>query len=642
VSHARRLGLVGAVVLAGGIAVGGAPTGPPADDWPAYGHDTSSSRYSPLTDITRENVSQLRVAWTYHTGDISDGKGQRRRSGFETTPIVVDGTLYLTTGFNRVIALDPESGAERWSYDPRTVLTAAYGDGLINRGVATWVDSTRGTTSPCRRRIFEATLDARIIALDAATGQACTDFGSSGEVALSGGVARYTRGAYHMTSPPAVIDDLVVVGSAIDDNGRADMPGGVVRAFDVRTGALRWKWDPIRPNDTGAPGGVWRSGAANAWSIFAVDPQRHLVFIPTGSASPDYFGGLRLGDDKWANSVVALRSTTGDLVWGFQLVHHDLWDYDSASGPLLATITQHGRPVPVVIQGNKTGFLYVLHRDTGAPVFKVEERPVPKSDVPGEVSSPTQPIPLVLPALALQRATVDTVWGLTPQDKAACLAKFAGLRSEGVFTPPSLRGSVVIPGNVGGMNWSGYAFDPVRHLLVVNTNNMAAKVKLIPREAFDDPKARTEKGEYSPQHGTPFGMFRTFLRSDRGLPCVPPPWGQLTALDLNTGKIRWQVPLGTFDPAHPNVPQGTLSLGGPIVTAGGLAFIAGTWDPVLRAFDLETGKEVWKAPLPASGHATPITYKLADGKQYIVIAAGGHAKIDEEPQSDALVAFALP
>ena len=460
--------------------------------------------------------SQLKVAWTYHTGDISDGKGQRRRSGFETTPLVVDGTLYLTTGFNRVIALDPASGAERWSYDPRTVLTAAYGDGLINRGVATWLDSTRGTTSPCRRRVFEATLDARIIALDGATGQPCTDFGSGGEVTLNGGVARYTRGAYHMTSPPAVIDDLVVVGSSIDDNGRADMPGGVVRAFDVRTGALRWKWDPIPPNDTGAPGGVWRTGAANAWSILAVDPQRHLVFIPTGSASPDYFGGLRLGDDKWANSVVALRSTTGDLVWGFQLVHHDLWDYDSAPGPLLATLTQRGRPVPVVIQGNKTGFLYVLHRDTGAPVFKVEERPVPKSDVPGEVSSPTQPIPLVLPPLSLQRATVDTVWGLTPQDKAACLAKFAGLRSEGVFTPPSLRGSVVMPGNVGGMNWSGYAFDPVRHLLIVNTNNMAAKVKLIPRDAFDDPKARTEKGEYSPQHGTPFGMFRTFLRSDRG------------------------------------------------------------------------------------------------------------------------------
>ena len=622
--------------------MGGAPVGPSADDWPVYGHDTSSSRYSPLTDITRENVSRLKVAWTYHTGDISDGKGQRRRSGFETTPIVVDGTLYLTTGFNRVIALDPASGAERWSYDPRTVLNAAYGDGLINRGVATWLDPTRGTTSPCRRRIFEATLDARIIALDAATGQPCTDFGSGGEVTLNGGVARYTRGAYHMTSPPAVIDDLVVVGSSIDDNGRADMPGGVVRAFDVRTGALRWRWDPIPPNDTGAPGGVWRTGAANAWSILAVDPQRHLVFIPTGSASPDYFGGLRLGDDKWANSVVALRSTTGDLVWGFQLVHHDLWDYDSAPGPLLATLTQRGRPVPVVIQGNKTGFLYVLHRDTGAPVFKVEERPVPKSDVPGEVSSPTQPIPLALPPLSLQRATVDTVWGLTPQDKAACLAKFAGLRSEGVFTPPSLRGSVVMPGNVGGMNWSGYAFDPVRHLLIVNTNNMAAKVKLIPRDAFDDPKVRTEKGEYSPQHGTPFGMFRTFLMSDRGLPCLPPPWGQLTALDLNTGKIRWQVPLGTFDPAHTNVPQGALSLGGPIVTAGGLAFIAGTWDPALRAFDLETGKELWKAPLPASGHATPMTYKLADGKQYIVIAAGGHAKIDEESQSDALVAFALP
>jgi quinoprotein glucose dehydrogenase len=618
---------------------------PPSGDWPVYGHDPGSTRFSPLAQINRDNVSTLTVAWTFHTGDVSDGKGNRRRSGFEATPIVVDGTLFLTTGFNRIIALDPATGAQRWAFDPQTTLTAGYGDGLINRGVAAWLDPERGTGQPCRRRLYEATLDARLVSIDAATGQPCADFGARGEVSLSG-VARYSLGRYHMTSPPAVIDNLVVVGSSIDDNSRVDMPAGVVRAFDARTGALRWAWDPIPPNEAepaADPAKRWRTGAANAWSIIAVDPERHLVFVPTGSASPDYFGGLRPGDDKWANSVVALRAATGEVAWGFQLVHHDLWDYDTASGPLLATITRDGRQVPVVVQGNKTGFVYVLNRETGVPVFPVEERPVPKSDISGEAASPTQPFPVSLPALSQQRVSADEAWGATPEDRDACRARMAALRNDGIFTPPSLQGSLVMPGNVGGMNWSGYAYDASRHLLIVNTNNLAAKVKLIPQAAFNDPAQRTEKGEYTGQAGTPYGMFRTFLMSPSGLPCIAPPWGTLAALDLSSGTIRWQVPLGTFNPANPNVPAGTLSLGGPIVTAGGLVFIAGTWDLFIRAFDVETGRELWKTKLPFAGHATPMTYQVSqDGKQYVVIAAGGHAHIDEQPAGDALVAFALP
>jgi quinoprotein glucose dehydrogenase len=387
----------------------------PDDEWPSYGHDAGGMRYSSLSQINRKNVSRLQVAWTFHTGDVSDGSGDRKRSGFEATPILVDGMLYLTTPFNRVIALDPRSGKQRWAYDPQIDQTLDYGDGLVNRGVATWLDPERGASQTCRRRIFEATLDARLLALDAATGRPCPDFGAWGQVSLRD-VPGYRGGWYHMTSPPAVIDNLVVVGSAIDDNQRAVMSSGVVRAFDARSGALRWSWQPIStPSATGS-----RAGGGNAWSIMAVDVERNLLFVPTGSASPDYYGGLRPGDNKWANSIVALRGKTGELVWGFQLVHHDLWDYDTASPPLLATLRRDGVDVPVVVQGNKAGLLYVLNRDSGKPVFPVEERRVPESDVPGERASPTQPFPVAPPPLVAHDVSADDAWGPTPEDREVC------------------------------------------------------------------------------------------------------------------------------------------------------------------------------------------------------------------------------
>lgn len=620
----------------------------PADTgWPYYGHDAGGMRFSPLKQINRDNVAKLKVAWVFHTGDMRNSRSDSKRSGLETTPILVDGLLYITTAFNRVIALDPATGKQKWAYDPKLDRDSDYGDGLVNRGAAAWLDPSRSGKEACRRRIFEATQDARLIALDAATGKPCPDFGNGGQISLRD-VPGFVAGWYHMTSPPTVIDDEVIVGSAINDNHQVDMPSGVVRAFDARSGVLRWSWDPVPPNtaagdDRGKPAKQWRTGAANAWSIMTVDPERDLVFVPTGSASPDYYGGLRPGDNKWANSVVALHAKTGKLAWGFQLVHHDLWDYDTAAPPLLATLTHDGKKIPVVIQGNKTGLLFVLNRDTGEPVFPVEERPVPKSDVPGEAASPTQPFPVTPPPLVPQHFSMDDIWGPTQEDRQACQAVIGKLRNEGIYTPPSIQGTLAVPGNLGGMTWSGYAFDPENGLLFVNTNNLLARVRLIPR---DKVRSDNEDGDYGPQLGSPYGMLRRFLQSPSDLPCNAAPWGTLVAVDMKEGKIRWQRPLGSmeeFGGTHKGVPAGSVNLGGPIATAGGLVFIAGTVDPHIRAFDEETGKELWRAQLPASGNATPMTFSLGpNGKQYLVIAAGGHPKITEEELSDAIVAFTLP
>ena len=476
-----RLATLATVLLMAAIAgarlSGAEPAGTIAD-WPYYGGDAGGNRYSLLIQIDRSNVAGLKVAWEYHTGDVSDGSDDRRKSEFETTPIVADGTMYLTTPFNRVVALDPETGREKWSFDPRIDLHAGYSEGLVNRGVALWTDAARAEGDACHRRIFLATIDARLFALDAASGQPCADFGAAGKVDLTEAISNITRrGEYEETSAPAIAGDLVIVGSSIADNDRVDSPSGVVRAFDARTGELRWNWNPI-------PDSLAPTGAGNAWSTISVDKERGLVFVPTTSASPDYHGFKRPGDNKWADSVVALSAKTGELVWGFQLVHHDLWDYDTAAQPVLATLRRNGETTPVVIEGNKTGNLFVLEEESGKPVFGVEERPVPKSDAEGEKASPTQPFPLAPPPLVPQRLTADDAWGPTPQDRDACHAQMQNLRSEGIFTPPSVAGTIVFPGNLGGMNWSSGAFDPERQIFVTNVNILAMEVHLIPRDRY--------------------------------------------------------------------------------------------------------------------------------------------------------------
>jgi quinoprotein glucose dehydrogenase len=613
-----------------------------ADQWGAYGRDPQGTRFSPLTQINAGNVAGLKPAWTFHTGDISDGKtkGGGPRSGFETTPLMLDGRLYLTTPFNRVIALDPATGQQLWAFDPKLDRAKPYGDGLINRGLAAWRDSKRG--GACALRLYEATLDARLVAVDAATGRPCADFGQGGEVSLRD-VARYIPGQYHMTSPPIVVDGVVVVGSAIDDNARADMPDGVVRGFDARSGRLLWSWEPIpKPKDVADKD--WKTGAGNAWSVLSADPKRHLVYVPTGSASPDYWGGLRPGDNRWANSVVALDARTGKLSWGFQLVHHDLWDYDTAAAPLATTLRLKGKATPVVIAGNKTGMVFVLDPATGKPVLPVEERPVPQSTLYGEKSSPTQPFPTKTPALIPQSQGPEAVGGLTDADRKFCAETIASFSGHAMFSPPSEQGILAIPGNVGGINWSGFAWDAAHGWLIVSVTNLPAKVRMISAKDFVKGDHGDLRAETTMQMGTPFAMSREFLRAPSGIPCVKPPFGELMAVDLAAGRIVWRSPLGSLEELAPGVGRiapGSIVLGGPIVTAGGLVFQGGTMDKTLRAFSVADGKLLWSGALPASAHATPMTYE-AGGKQYVVVAAGGSAKIDEEVQGDAVVAYALP
>ena len=617
-------------------------------DWPAYGRDPGGERFSPLDAIRRGNVASLQVAWTFRTGDAYEPKSGRP-TAFEATPLHVDGTLYLSTPVGRVIALDPVDGRQRWAFDAMAPREKGYGD-FASRGVSTW---RRGS----ERRIFVATIDARLIALDAKTGKPIPGFGEQGTVDLRKGLRIGPAGFadYEVTSPPAVIGNTVVVGSAIADGTSNIHPSGEVRGFDAITGRLKWTWDPV-PQDPSAVGGdSWkgtsaaRAGSANAWSVIAADPARNLVFVPTSSPSHDYFGGERLGDNLFSDSVVALRADTGTRVWHFQTVHHDLWDYDVASPPILFDWRKDGRTVAAVGVASKTGHLFILDRETGHAAHSrrgargSEERRA-RRDRLADAAVPD----------GAARARADDVetrgsLGATDEDRAWCRATMSALRADGFFTPPSLKGTLVVPGNVGGMAWGGIAHDRLNDLLIMPVNNLAAEVRLIPRDATETERQAGRLGgdfEYHPQLGTRYGMVRRFLLGPRmHLPCTPPPWGTLTAVRAATGEIAWQVPLGQF-PGTEKVPglenACSIALGGPIATAGGLVFTAGTFEAAIYAFDTRTGERLWKGTLPTSARSTPMTYLGRDGRQYVVISAGGHGTPFGPPLGDYLVAFALP
>ena len=631
------------MVVAGVAAAVGLMTGSMAQaaepGWGHYGGDAGGQRFSAAAQVTPGNVRRLHEVWRTAI-DSAAVKGKAMgAANFENTSILADGRLYTCSPFNQVSALDPATGRQLWRYDPHLDTTIRYPNKYVCRGVAFARVAASGA---CAARIYMNTADRRLIALDAAIGKPCPGFGRNGTVTVAPDGTPSRKGNIHTTSAPVVSHGVVVVGSSIDDNQRVDELRGTVHAFDAVTGALRWSFDPL--GDHKAP---FRGGSANVWAPMSVDEARGLVFLPVSSTSPDFWGGDRVGAGKYANSVVALDVMTGKVAWSFQTTHHDVWDYDVASQPTLANVTYRGKTVPAVLQPTKQGLLFTLDRETGKPVIPVVEKKVPQGGEPGEHLSPTQPFPVAPKPLAASRITPDMAFGLTFWDRGKCRAAIAAARHDGMFTPPSRQGSIIFPFTGGGANWGGLAFDPVHDIAYVNTSNVMHLVTLIPRKDYAAVKKANPGKEVSPNAGAPFGMKREVLLSPFGMPCNPPPWGQLHAIDMHDGHELWAVPLGTTEDMMPFSQYilgttGTPTLGGPVITAGGLVFIGATMDHYLRAFDAKTGKQVWQARLPASASATPMTY-VWKGRQYVVVAVGGSSMVGNRGTGDdTLIAFALP
>lgn len=629
------------------------------------GGDAGGSRYSPLNQINHGNVWRLERAWTWRHGDLERFPDRRALAGFHATPILLPeeagGSLVVCTPFNRIVALDPATGTERWSFDPKLRLSPVPGR-LKCLGVTYWQDRQAPTEQLCAHRIFSGTSDRRLLAVDARTGKPCPGFGDDGQVDvtslfMAASPAPADPWEVQFSAPPVMVNDVLVIGHINNaKNQEAHAPSGAIRGFDARTGAFLWSFDPV-PRNPGDPEaahwtaeGLASTGGGNAWSLLSADEARDLVFVPTSSASPNWFGGTRPGDNRYANSVVALKGRTGEVVWHFQTVHHDVWDWDTPAQPLLVDIPKGGRRIPAVVVLTKQSLVFVLNRETGEPLFPVEERQVPTDGVPGEVLSPTQPFPVKPPPLMKTRLTPDDAWGLTFWDQASCRKLIEGARHGEIFTPPSDKGWIMFPGSAGGMNWGSGAFDPAGSLLVTNLSQIGLYLKLVPKDTVPapkdfDPARGAPMGPPGIIQGTPWAIEQRILLGPTMMPCTSPPWATLVGVDLAAGEIRWSVPLGTIDKLAP-VPLPALKwgapvTGGPIVTAGGLVFIGATADARLRAFDTETGRELWSTPLPTSAHANPMTY-TAGGRQYVVVAAGSHMFINAKTIDDYLVAYALP
>ena len=594
---------------------------PKAGDWPVYGRDPGGRRYSPLGQINTRNVARLERAWTYHTGE--------RGRAFETTPIMVDNVLYFSTQNEKIVALDPESGKELWKFDPKA-------NGREQRGLAWWPGDAR---TPAR--ILFGTGDGRLMALEAKTGKPAAEFGDNGVVNLKAGITdKFPKAPYAISSPPAIYRDVVIVGPGTQE-GPSLGPSGDPRAFDVRTGKLRWRFhtapQPGEPGYETWPPDAWkdRSGPSQ-WGPATVDVERGMVFLPVGNPADSFYGADRKGMNLYGNSVLALDALTGKLRWYYQIVHHDIFDYDISAPPALIDVTRDGKSIPAVAEITKMGLLFVLDRLTGKPVFGVEERAVPRSDVPGEESWPTQPFPLKPPPLSRMSLTAGDITNRTPEAHRFCAEWFARLRHQGPYTPFSTAPTLIMPGTMGGGNWGGVSFDPVLGYIFVNTNSLGGTGQMVAAPPGAPMPWRNEGG------------YTRFLDQE-GYPCQQPPWGELTAVSAATGDIVWRVPLGSYDEVEAQGLKhaGASNMGGSIATAGGLVFIAATTDSKFRGFDSRTGRELWMTRLDATGDTVPMTYQGASGKQYVLIAAGGTNRFrmiagTADQAGDALIAFALP
>ena len=635
--------------------------GVPADQWVYYGRTPSGDRYSPLTQITPQNVSALKPAWSFSTGDLpKPGENSRGREfSFEATPIKIGDMLYFCTPHRDVVALDATTGQQRWRFSPGGDMSKNVYQAC--RGVS-YYQAPAG--DPCPRRVIAtASGTPSLFALDADTGKLCPSFGKGGMVDLRQDMGPVPPGFHFITSPPMVMKDRIMLSGWVYDNQSVQEPSGVVRAFDARSGKLSWAWDVGR-NPTNKPlgkGEIFTRGTPNAWGVYTADPALGLVYIPTGIATPDYFGGYRRPfDDKYNSSVVALDAETGLERWHFQLVHHDIWDFDVPVGPSLVDLPgPGGTTIPALVQTSKQGQLFLLDRRNGKPIANVEERPVPKGHLPGERYSPTQPFSTGMPSLTPAKIVGTNSWGMTPIDQLFCRVGLAGMRDEGLFTPSGLDKPVLgDPAFDGVMDWYGATIDPVRKVLYANHMEMpfvfttykredALRKKLFkpwagwghpyPEPVFDN----------NPQHGLPYAQVVKPWMGPFGAPCVAPPWGKLTAIDLVSRKVVWSRPVGTTANMGPHnirmpfgLPTGIFMMGGNITTASGLVFMGATTDQGFRAFDGRTGKTLWETTLPAGGNATPLTYLGRDGRQYVVIAAGGHGGLRTR-NGDQVIAFAL-